>query len=172
MQSNTTVAGFYGSDTFGGQQPQGLAAGLCRSRPWASNFLSVVIPPSFFDGLCTWRGYQVGTPPPPAPTLQQTHVTSKPATVQPATTTPAIPARVDIWAAPASVPLDTRTSIFWNTQSVSDCIETSPDGSFNHSTLSGGAATVPITGPTIFTISCIASDGSPVTDSVTVNLSI
>lgn len=173
-QSNTTVAGFYGSDTFGGQEPQGIAASLCHSRPWASNFLSVVIPPTFFDGLCTWRGYQVGAPPAPAPVLQQTAITPRqPTTPQPsATTTPAAPPRVDIWAAPASVPLATRTSIFWNTQGVSDCTVSSPEGNFNQTSLSGGAATVPITGATTFTILCAAPDGSSVTDSVTVNLSI
>jgi hypothetical protein len=170
VQSNTTVAGFYGSDTFGNQQPTGIVSGLCRSRPWATNFLSVIIPPSFFDGLCTWRGYQVGTPPPATPTLQQTPVAHT--TPKAATTTPVIPPKVTIWAVPAKVPLDTRTTIFWTSQGVTNCTETSPDGSFSQNSVSGGAATVPITGATTFSISCMTPEGTPVSDYVTVNLSI
>ena len=172
-QSNTTVAGFYGSDTFGGQ-PQGIAAKLCQGRPWASNFLSVLITPAFFDNLCTWRGYQVGAPPPVStPVLQQTPIQHQAATSSaPAVTTPSVPPKVDIWAVPASVPLATRTTIYWSTQGVTDCDVFSSDGNFNQSSLSGGAATVPLTGATMFTISCSAPNGSPVTDSVTVNLAI
>jgi len=183
VSSNTGVAGFYGSDTFGNTQPQGLAAQLCRSRPWAAGFLSAVLPTAFFDGLCSSNGYQVGTPPPPPPPpasstppvvqLQQ----SAPAPQQKAptaTTTPGptVIAQVRIWAAPAAVPLDTRTSIFWSSQGVTNCTETSPDGSFNQNSLSGGAATVPITAATTFTISCVDSDGNPVTDSTTVSIAI
>jgi hypothetical protein len=169
QQSNTEVAGFYGGDSFGGQ-PQGLVAQWCISRPWASNFLSSIIPPSFFDGLCSSRGYQVGTPPPPSQPVIQ-HVNTPPPP-PPATTTPSAQSTAQIWAVPASVPLGARTEIFWNTQGVTNCTETSPDGSFNQTSLSGGAATVPLTGATTFTISCLAPDGSHVTNYVTVNLSI
>lgn len=173
LQSNTTVAGFYGSDTFGGQQPQSLAASLCESRPWATNFLSAIVSPSFFDSLCTWQGYQVGATPAQTPVLQQTTFSGTQSAPVPATTTiPTVAPQATIWAVPASVPLDTRTSIFWNTQGVSNCTETSPDGSFSQSSLSGGASTVPITGATTFTISCLAPNGTPVTNFVTVNLSI
>jgi hypothetical protein len=79
---------------------------------------------------------------------------------------------VDIWAVPASVPLGTRTTIFWNSKNAQSCVETSPDGSFSHSSLSGGGATVPLSGATTFTISCQAPDGTHATDYVTVNLSI
>jgi len=178
-QNNVEVAGFYGAQTFGGTEPQGLVGQWCQSRPWANNFLSKIVAPSFFDGLCSWRGYQVGSPPaaaaPQVTVIQQTVQARQPATtVRAATTTsaPAIPPRVDIWAVPASVPLGARTSIFWNTQGVTNCTETSPDGSFNQSSLSGGAATVAITGATTFTISCLAPDGSHVTAFVTVNLKI
>lgn len=79
---NSAVAGFYGSDTtLGSQQPQGIVAGLCQSRPWAGNVLSYIIPPSFFDGLCQWQGYAVGSqqqtttqPAPQTVTLTQTPV--------------------------------------------------------------------------------------------------
>ena len=48
----TEVSGFFGGSSSGG---------LCQSRPWASNFLSYVIPPSFFDGLCSIAGFSSGT---------------------------------------------------------------------------------------------------------------
>jgi hypothetical protein len=176
LQSNTTVAGFYGSDTFGQQQPQGLAAALCQNRPWASSFLSVVIPSSFFDDLCTWRGYQVGNPAPVAqPVLQQTpvqHADTTPTSTTPVATTPAVPPQVDIWAVPSSVPLATRTTIYWNTQGVTNCSVASSDGNFNQNSLSGGAATVPLTAATTFTITCKAPDGSDVTGSTIVTLAI
>lgn len=172
-QSNTTIAGFYGSDTFGTQEPQGIAAQMCRNRPWASNFLSVVIPSAFFDSLCTWRGYQVGMPPQTsAPVLQQTPVTQSPGAASTASQKPSIQPKVDIWAVPASVPLATRTTIYWNTQGVTDCTVSSSDGNFNQNSSSGGAATVPLTGSTTFTISCSTSDGSPITDSAIVDIAI
>jgi hypothetical protein len=174
LQSNTAVSGFIGSQTSG--QPLSLAAQLCINRPWATNFLSWFIPASFFDNLCTQRGYQVGVPPPSNPqpqvTLTQTPVQPKTATTTPATTTISVQPKVDIWASPISVPLGTRTNVFWRTQGVTKCTVTSSDGNFNQNSLSGGAATVPITEATTFTISCLASDGSTVTHSVTVNLSI
>lgn len=172
--SNSAVAGFYGSDTFNGQ-PQGVVAGLCKSRPWASNFLSYIIPPSFFDSLCALRGYAVGNShSASAPSVTVTQTAPKPIAKTP-TSTPATAIaapKVDIWASPMTVPLGSRTSIFWNTQGVTNCTETSPDGNFSQSTLSGGASTAPITGATTFTISCITPDGEHVTDNVTVNLSI
>ena len=176
-QSNVEIAGFYGSETFGGQGSQGLVGTWCKDRPWATNFLSQIIPPTFFDNVCTSIGYQVGTPPAaPAVVLQQTpKPKSKPvstATTTSATTTPGVPPKVDIWAVPAAVPLGGRTSVFWNTQGVTECTETSPNGGFSQNSLSGGAATQPITAATTFSISCLAPDGTPVTGFVTVNLKI
>ncbi len=177
-EKNSEIAGFYGTTATTGAS--GVAK-LCSNRPWASNFLSFIIPATFFDSLCSWRGYAVGkaavTPPTPAPTTS----TFKPTTVKTtvggtktgtATTTPAVEARVDIWASPSTVPLGARTSIFWNTQGVTECIETSPDGSFSHTSLKGGASTVPLTSATTFTISCIAPNGAPVTDSITVQMAL
>ena len=177
VQANTEVAGFYGGDTFGTTQPQGVVAKLCQSRPWAGAIVSFVIPPSFFDSLCAWRGYQVGIPvPPPAPVTQtviiQQQASGQGTAQSESTTVSTIPPEVDIWAVPAKVTLGGRTSIFWNTKGVASCTETSPDGSFNENSLSGGASTVPLSGPTTFTISCLTPDGKPVTDYVTVNLSI
>ncbi len=184
-EKNIEVSGFYGSQTFGNQGSQGLVARWCRARPWAGGFLAKIVDPSFFDGICKARGYQVGEPPaptPPAPTtsLQQisptkatVSVPTKPATSTPiATSTPRGPPRVDIWAVPPTVPLGTRTSIFWSTQNVVDCRETSSDGQFSHKTLSGGSATVPIIALTTFTITCLVSDGTTVTKSVTVGLKL
>ncbi|MBV9159462.1 MAG: hypothetical protein JO019_02600, partial [Candidatus Kaiserbacteria bacterium] len=164
----------------------------------SGNFLSYIIPPSFFDGLCNLRGYQVGALPAPAPVattspvqvqLTQTSDNAKPVVVTPitvtkpaatttkttsknATTTPTVEPKADIWAVPPSVSLGARTSIFWNTQGVTSCTETSPDGSFSHDSLSGGASTVPITAATTFTISCLAPGGGHITNFVTVNLAI
>ena len=175
-QSNTVTAGFYGSNTAGSQQPQGLVAQLCVDRPWATNFLSYIVPPSFFDSLCTWRGYQVGSPPAAVPQVILTQQTVKNQTAttskSTATSTPLIPPKVQIWATPARVALGARTSVFWSTQGVTNCTETSPDGSFHQNSLSGGASTVPITGPTTFAISCQAPDGTPITSYVMVNISI
>jgi len=171
-EANTEIAGFYGGDATGGQ-PQGIVAKMCRNRPWADSVVTYVIPPSFFDSLCVWRGYQVGVPEPPAPPVlnqQVRQATTSPAA--PEVQLPSVPAEVQIWAVPERVPLGTRTSVFWNTRGVESCTVTSPDGSFNESTLSGGASTVPLTGPTTFTISCLTQDDTPVTDYVVVNLTI
>lgn len=173
--NNSAVSSFYGADV--STQPKNAVSGMCQNRPWSSNFLSNIIPPSFFDSLCQWGGFKVGIPAPVQTqvTLQQTVVAPKKspvATTTVATTTSAVPARVQIWAVPSSVRLGARTSIFWNTQGVTNCTETSPDGSFTQSTLSGAQATVPITAATTFTISCLDSGGHPVSDYVTVHIAI
>jgi len=174
--ANTEIAGFYGSNTIGGEQPQSLAARMCKSRPWAVTTITYIIPPTFFDSLCASRGYQVGSP---VPTPKPTPPAVKPPPPPAATTTPpappptpTIPPEIDIWAVPAKVSLGSRTTIFWNTKGVDSCTVLSPDGSFNEKTLSGGAATVPLSGATTFTISCLTPSGTPVTDYVTVNMAI
>ncbi len=184
---NSVVAGFLGTEATGGAQPQGIVATWCRTRPWATNFLSLLIPPTFFDNLCGIRGYRVGTSPAGVPPAQgkvgsQVTLTQKKIPAQPAgatSTSPVYqpipqspPMRVDIWATPAAVPLGSRTTIFWTSKNAASCVEASPDGNFSHNTLSGGGATVPLAGPTTFTISCMAPDGTHATDYVTVNLTI
>jgi len=176
-EANTEVAGFYGGETFGSTQPQGIAANLCKNRPWAGSIVSFVIPPSFFDSLCAWRGYTVGVAkaaPPPAPSAQKTTAakSTKAAPPPPPPSTPSVTPEVDIWAVPARVPLGARTSVFWNTKGVETCTVSSPDGSFNETSLSGGASTVPLSGATTFTISCLTLEGKPVTDYFVVNLTI
>lgn len=180
-QSNTVTAGFLGNQVTGGSST-GLAATWCRTRPWSTNFLSFIIPATFFDSLCSLSGYQVGESVQSAGIAQvgsQTSIIRTPQTKPNATntvvTTPvptSPPMQVDIWSEPPTVPLGGRATIFWNSKNAASCVETSPDGSFSHSTLSGGAATVPVSGPTTFTISCIAPDGTHATDFVTVRLSL
>lgn len=176
ISGSSETSGFYGSDTLNGQST-GVAGQLCQSRPWASNFLADVIPPSFFDSLCQWGGYQVGEPQ-PAPTADQPQVTLQQQPQQQvqhqATTTAAtstVPAQAEIWAVPSEVPLGARTSIFWQAQGVVSCVETSPNGSFSENSLDGAASTVPLTEATTFTISCTDANGNPVTNYVTVTLS-
>ena len=176
--NNSETSGFFGSDTLNGQSSQGFAGQLCENRPWAGNFLANIIPPSFFDGLCQWGGYQVGQPAQPQVTLVQQTPSTPPAPKQkPVATTTAtiatstVPAQVQIWAVPSAVPLGARTSVFWNTQGAASCTETSPDGNFSQNSLAGAASTVPITGATTFTISCLDMGGNPVTDYVTVTIS-
>jgi len=59
---DTGVSGFYG--VIGSSVPDSdslsLIGRLCVTRPWASGFVSGVIPASFFDGLCERGGYHVG----------------------------------------------------------------------------------------------------------------
>ena len=81
-----------------------------------------------------------------------------------------MPPEADIWAEPASVRLGTRTYIFWNARGVVSCEERGP--SFEQNSLSGGASTVPISGPTTFVIECLTSASTTVRDSVTVQIAI
>ena len=179
VQDNTETSAFFGGDTIGGFVSN-LVGGWCHSRPWAGGLIASIIPPSFFDGLCSSGGFAVGTPTAAVATSGSTNQTSVVLTqtkVQQTTptqttlpTTQLIPARVDIWAVPSTVPLGARTTIFWNTENVTNCTETSPDGSFSQTSLSGGAATVPLTEATTFTISCLDSQQNPATDYVTVSI--
>lgn len=174
--TNTEVSGFYGSNTFSGQ-PQGIVANLCQNRPWASNFISYVIPPTFFDSLCSLRGYTVGAPQQTVPVVTVVQSTPKPATTSTkpsatATSSQTIEPKVRIRAVPATVPIGSRTSILWASQGVSSCTLTSSDGSFSQKTLSGAASTVPLTGATTFSISCLTPSGTPVTEEVTVRMAI
>lgn len=181
QQNNSETAAFYGSNTYK-NGASALVGGWCHNRPWSSNFLGSLFSISFFDGLCRWAGYDVGAPTPvkttlPPRTYQSPHITPiKRVVVQPqatttvATTSPLITPRVTIWAVPSKVTLGSRTTVFWNTQGVSNCTISSPDGSFHQTTLAGGGSTVPLTGATTFTISCLDYSQNPVTDYVTVNI--
>ncbi|HUO56238.1 MAG TPA: hypothetical protein VMU27_02280 [Candidatus Paceibacterota bacterium] len=185
VSTGTETSLFFGGDTIAGFVTN-LIASWCQSRPWATGFIADIIPPSFFDGLCASGGFAVGEQVPVAGTtatnnipatnvvLTQTPVshssTASNSTTQTGTA-PFLPPRVDIWAVPSSVPLGSRTTIYWNTENVSDCTESSPDGSFSASSLTGGGATVPLTQPTTYTISCLDSEGNPTTEYVTVGIS-
>ncbi len=177
---NAGVSGFYGANSARNASGRfGTVTRLCSTRPWASNVLAYIIPASFFDSLCTGRGYVIGTAKtqPDAAVISQFDKTGnqktvniqRTATQKPVAATSSAPtAVVDIWASPPTVPLGARTSIFWNTQGVTDCIETSADGSFTHASLKGGASTVPLTQSTTYTISCVASNGVHLNNHVTV----
>lgn len=171
------VAGFFGGSTFGGNSSQSVAGRLCVSRPWAKGgVLAKLIPDTFFDGICSRAGYQVGvtTPAPSGAAAQPVRTATRPSTSVP-TTTPQRPAdtgpaEINIWAEPASVRLGTRTYLFWSSKNVVDCTVTGPN--FTQRSLSGGASTVPISGPTTYTLSCSSPSGATTTDSVTVNLAL
>lgn len=172
------VAGFFGGSSFGGNSSQSVAGRLCTSRPWAQNgLLGKIIPDTFFDSICSRAGYQVGVPAPASSgsgTGTQTNRALRPSTNVP-TTTPQRPAdlgpvEVNIWAEPASVRLGTRTYLFWSSKNVVDCTVSGPN--FTQRSLSGGASTVPISGPTTYTLSCTSPSGATTTDSVTVNLAL
>ncbi|HEY4517003.1 MAG TPA: hypothetical protein VJG64_03580 [Candidatus Paceibacterota bacterium] len=174
---NTEISGFYGS-TAGGT-PQSAAGKMCKSRPWSSNFLSYVIPSSFFDNLCSWGGYKVGT-------VQATgsgggdgtstgggsNKTSIPAPKSETIYSNPVVAQAKIWARPASVSIGGRTTVFWTSANVTSCIESSSDGNFSGQSTSGGASTVPLSGATTFNIQCQTIDGKTISDSTTVQIGI
>lgn len=165
------VAGFFGGSTIGSSQSLSVLGKLCSTRPWAGGVISNLIPSSFFDGLCLWRGYSGSTPAPATQTTQTTRATtqSQPAAM-PTSVQGAVNAKVDIWAEPASVRLGTRAYIFWNATGVVSCVASGP--SFSQKTLSGGASTVPISGPSTFKIDCLTSASTTVSDTTTVNIAI
>lgn len=164
----TEVAGFFGS-SFSGNAQQSFASRLCTNRPWASGFLAKILPPWLLDGVCAKLGYQVGAVEMQGPSVEKRPVTVEKGSVPIQKSAPAPPLEADIWAEPASVRLSSRTKIFWSSRSADSCTIAGP--SFEQSSLQGGGATVPITGPTTFTITCLAGENT-VSDSVTVNLSI
>lgn len=169
--SNTEVAGFYGGGSAGPDAAKSLIGRMCVSRPWSGGFLSSIIPPSFFDGLCTRAGYQVGplvkeSSGPATKRATKTAPTKKTTTVK----TPVIKAEVDIWAEPGNVRLGTRTYIFWNSSGVVSCKASGP--SFSQNSLSGGASTVPLSDASTFKISCLTAASTTVEDSVTVRLAL
>ncbi|PIR82512.1 hypothetical protein COU20_01790 [Candidatus Kaiserbacteria bacterium CG10_big_fil_rev_8_21_14_0_10_59_10] len=174
VEGNVEIAGFYGGDTLAGQASS-LAARMCETRPWASTtgLLSIFIPTTFLDGLCTWSGYKVGATVPDVQPRTVTPPSARPAQTPPPPPPPAvitIPPEVEIWAEPARVRLGVRTYIFWNSRGVDTCRVSGP--SFTQEGVSGGASTVPLSDASTFSVVCSAPDGSTVSDSVTVNLAL
>lgn len=182
VPGNSEVAGFFGASTGNAGLSKSIIGRWCATRPWATNFLGKIVPAAVFDGLCTRAGYKVGEESaasgsgdidrPPVTVLQQKRNSPR-ATTTPAQATstgPVPPGRVQIWAVPSAVSLGSRTSIFWATENVTGCTETSSDGNFNQSSLSGGASTVPLAGPTTFIISCRDGAGVEIKGSVTVTI--
>lgn len=167
--ANSETAGFFGTGS--------TVANLCAARPWATNFLSYVIPPTFFDSLCSLAGYGGGGASPSgggSGGMQGTTNVSvaAPATQTAATTTNPYAPVATIWARPTSVSIGGRTTIFWTSQNVTACTESSSDGNFSGSSTSGGASTVALSGPVTFTIQCRGADGSMISNSTTVTIGI
>ncbi len=166
------IAGFYGTDSYSGEGG-GLVERLCLSRPWAGNFLSNIIPPTFFDSLCKWRGFATGE----ERQVEIRYVRAPSQTGEPAPTAtssaPVVEPQVWIKASPESVSLGGRTSIFWSTQGVTACTVSSSDGNFEQQVILDkieGASTIPLTEQTTFTIACTKPDGSAISDYVTVKI--
>lgn len=170
------VAGFFGGSTGGASQALSAAGRLCATRPWEGGIAGASIAPSFFDGLCRLSGYQVGviTPTRSAQTGGNPPSGSSFGGNVPRVTLPGaasdVPPEADIWAEPASVRLGTRTYIFWRAQGVISCAASGPN--FSQNSLSGGASTVPISGPTTFSIECLTGASTTIRDSVTVQIAI
>ena len=165
---NTEVSGFYGGS--------GSAGGLCTRRPWSNNFLSYIIPPTFFDNLCKWGGFggsdsglisgsglESGTRPVVGPRNPPTSVKPPSSELVP---------EAHIRASPESVNLGGRTTVFWVSRNVASCEESSSDGNFHGTTQSGGASTVSLSGPVTFYIDCLGLSGERVSDSFTVQIGI
>jgi len=188
----TSVGGFYGYNAVSGVSPQNLAKQMCSARSWGTSSAAAVVPPSFFDNICTARGYKEVVVLPPTNTVgtgagmsKNSETASPPGTSNAgkkvtATAEPSLPAgpvlvapppSVVISAVPARVRIGARSTIYWSAKGVTSCTETSEDGSFNGDTLSGGASTVALYGNTAFTITCKTPDGSDVTKSVMVETS-
>jgi PKD repeat protein len=167
VSGNTEVSGFFGSNS--------APAQLCQSRPWSTNFISHIIPATFFDNLCNLAGYPTGAqqsstvPAGGSGGSQSVSVAPPQQTTQPQYTG-AVQAAATIWARPPSVSLGGRTNIFWISQNVSSCTESSSDGNFSGSSTSGGASTVALSGPVTFTIKCLSLDGTTISNSTTVTI--
>lgn len=74
---------------------------------------------------------------------------------------------VSIWSDPAHVRLGARANIFWDSQDTVACHVTGP--SFDETGIRGGAATVPVTTPTTFTIICLTTASTTISSSVLVD---
>lgn len=169
------IAGFFGGSTGGASQALSAAGRLCATRPWESGIAGRSIAPSFFDGICRLSGYQVGVVAPVqsgkmAPSNVSPTQNADVPRVNLTGTVGNVPPEVDIWAEPASVRLGTRTYIFWRAQGVASCEATGPN--FSQNSFSGGASTVPISGPTTFSIECLTGASTTIRDSVTVQIAI
>jgi hypothetical protein len=169
-------ASSFSSDGSGARRP-GFFAWLCQERPWSNDVVSAVVPTTVLDGLCTNHGYQVGRVLPSIQTLEDILMQGGSAAsmdgVTKTSTRVLVPSgTVQIWAEPASVPIGSRTTIFWKATGVENCIVTTADGSFYQTALLGGASTVPLTTATTYFISCVTQDGETIGESAIVRMAI
>lgn len=176
FSANTDTSAFFGASV----KAPTPAERLCLVRPWQNSIISPYIPATLFDDACAKRGYRAGIVAAAAPaakpavSTQPVSATKPGATAKATSTVPYVAPSIDIWAVPSSVSIGSRTSIYWYSKGVESCTVSSPDGSFRQNALANlyGASTVPLTGATIFSLSCLAPDGSPVTDFVKVGVGI
>ena len=169
--ANVDTAAFFGTSVR--SVSPSPAERMCLVRPWQNPIVASYVLPSYFDGVCAARGYRTGVSAAVSAAVPTTaKPTSTTAAVRATTTVPYVVPSIDIWAVPASVSVGSRTAIYWYGKGVESCTVTSPDGSFRQTGLSNlnGASTVPLTGATTFSLSCMTSAGTPVTDYVTVTI--
>ena len=167
--NNAQVSGFYGQTAPTQAAAVQVVTMMCRTRPWSSNFLSFIVPATFFDSICTLRGFPVGQP------VAKKAATSSGSSSPKAKTTapppkPYVKPKVDVWAVPESVRSGFRTSIFWEANGVESCVVVSSDGTFSENSLSGHAPSMPLTAATTFTMTCQTATSTPAIDRVTVNI--
>src|SRR3989338_4410481 len=170
----TEVAGFFGGS--------GVQA-VCTARPWSRNFLSYIIPPTFFDGLCKAAVFTTGSLSSGSAGGGSRIIVSLRGPsymVQPLSG--GVRPEVRIWASPPTVRLGARTSAFLEGRGVRICQQSSSDGNFSGTSkaennspgnaIRGGATTVPLTAPVTFYIFCTGLDDKTVSHSTTVNIGI
>jgi hypothetical protein len=155
----TQVSGFYGFQTVSGIAANDIFKNLCALRPWSSNFISFIVPSSYFDALCSARNFAVGVTAAATSNATVSNTTYSGTSANATPSAPSAPrylgnAHADIWATPSAVSSGDRTSIFWDATGVSACSITSSDHAFSGSSLSGHASTGSLTANTAYTITC------------------
>lgn len=160
----TQVSGMFGFTVAPGITANTVFKSMCGMRQWANSYLSLIIPSTYFDSLCTARGLalnaRVAGSAAGAASSGASSAAAAPRPPAPAPVPPPTPPaylgelRASIWAAPPAVSVGGRTSIFWDAKGVVSCSITSNDGSFSGSSLSGHGSTLPLTKNTTFSINC------------------
>jgi hypothetical protein len=171
---NTQKSGLYGFAVRPGITAETMYKSYCGMRIWSRGFLSILIPPTYFDSLCTSHGYALnarvaisaGDAAPKAAPLARVASTTA---VKPPPPEYLGQLRADIWASPPSVTAGNRSTVFWDAHGALSCSLTSSDRSFTGSSLSGHAPTQALTKNTTFTINCLSAT-STVTNQVVVTV--
>jgi hypothetical protein len=151
VSGNKQTSGFYGVGSPAGQTAADVYTKFCAARPWTVNFLSSIIPASYFDNLCTSHGYSIVTPQLAVPTPPAAPPPPPPPSPAPQYLGPLTAA---VWASPTSVSSGSKTNIFWSSTGAQSCAITSSDNAFNQTTLAGHASSQVLTKNTTFSIAC------------------